>query len=81
MNEKKYLVSILVPVYRVEKYIERCAKSLLEQTYDNIEYIFVDDCSPDRSISILKQIVKAYQFDILTTIMMVKLMRKKQINI
>lgn len=60
MNEKKYLVSILVPVYRVEKYIERCAKSLLEQTYDNIEYIFVDDCSPDRSISILKQIVNSY---------------------
>jgi glycosyltransferase involved in cell wall biosynthesis len=53
-------VSILVPVYRVEKYIERCARSLFEQTYDDIEYVFVDDCSPDRSIDILKSILNDY---------------------
>jgi len=47
-----YKVSILVPIYGVEKYIERCARSLLEQTYNNVEYIFVDDCSIDNSISI-----------------------------
>lgn len=45
-------VSILVPVYGVEKYIERCAVSLFEQTYEDLEYIFVDDCSPDHSIEI-----------------------------
>ena len=55
-----YLVSILVPIYKVEKYIERCAISLFEQTYDNIEYIFVDDCSPDNSVSILKEVMERY---------------------
>ena len=35
-------VSILIPVYKVEGYIERCARSIFEQTYKNIEYIFVD---------------------------------------
>lgn len=53
-------VSILVPVYVVEKYIERCAVSLFEQTYSDIEYIFVDDCSPDRSIEILQEMIKRY---------------------
>lgn len=55
-----YLVSILIPVYGVEKYIERCARSLFEQTYDNLEYIFVDDCSPDNSIAILKKVMEDY---------------------
>lgn len=54
------LVSILVPVYGVEKYIERCALSLFEQTYKNIEYIFVDDCSPDNSVSVLKKVVDLF---------------------
>ncbi len=62
-NLKGYIminVSVLVPVYGVEKYIERCAKSLFEQTYENIEYVFVDDCGADRSIDILKQVVENY---------------------
>ena len=52
VNSESVLVSILVPVYKVEKYIEKCAMSLFEQTYDNIEYVFVDDCSPDDSIAL-----------------------------
>lgn len=53
-------ISILVPVYGVEKYIEECARSLFEQTYENIEYVFVDDCSPDGSIPILKRTASEY---------------------
>jgi glycosyltransferase involved in cell wall biosynthesis len=57
---KTYKVSILVPVYGVENYIERCARSLFEQTYENIEFVFVDDCSPDNSIQELEKIIKNY---------------------
>lgn len=53
-------VSIIIPVYKVEKDIERCALSLFEQTLEEIEYIFVDDCSPDNSVSILEEIIKKY---------------------
>jgi len=54
------MVSILVPIYGVEKYIERCAVSLMEQTYGNIEYVFVDDCGKDRSVEILREVVGRY---------------------
>ncbi len=53
-------VSILVPIYNVEKYIERCARSLFEQTYSDIDYIFVDDFSPDNSIEILEKTLDEY---------------------
>lgn len=53
-------ISILVPIYNVEKYIERCARSIFEQTYRDIEYIFVDDCTPDNSIEILKIVLQDY---------------------
>ena len=48
-------VSIVIPVYGIEKYIERCARSLFEQTLDDIEYLFIDDCTPDKSIEILRR--------------------------
>ena len=51
------LVSIIVPVYNVEKYIKTCIESILAQDYNDIELILVDDCSPDNSISIAKEIV------------------------
>lgn len=54
------LVSILAPIYKVEKYVERCARSLFEQTYSNLEFVFVDDASPDKSIEILQQIILDY---------------------
>ena len=53
-------VSICVPIYNVEKYIERCVVSLFEQTYDNLEYIFVNDCSTDLSIDILMEVIDRY---------------------
>lgn len=54
------LVSVLVPVYGVEEYIERCARSLMEQTYEHCEFVFVDDCSPDNSVEILQSIIDKY---------------------
>ena len=53
-------VSIIVPIYGVEKYIERCARSLLEQTYEDIEYIFVNDATLDNSIQILNEVINLY---------------------
>lgn len=53
-------VSVIIPVYNVSKYIERCARSLFEQTLENIEFIFVDDCSTDNTIDILNRVIKDY---------------------
>lgn len=53
-------VSILVPIYGVESFIERCAISLFEQTYENIEYVFVDDCTNDNSIKVLSDVISRY---------------------
>lgn len=53
-------VSICVPVYGAEKFMEKCARSLFEQTYDHIEYVFVNDCTPDRSIEIIRQVLVDY---------------------
>ena len=60
MNNDGPLVSVLVPVYGVEKYIERCARSIFEQTYQNLEIIFVNDCTPDNSIAILNRVLDDY---------------------
>ncbi|MFK8275584.1 glycosyltransferase family 2 protein [Capnocytophaga cynodegmi] len=53
-------VSILVPVYGVAQFIERCAISLFEQTFVDIEYIFINDCTPDNSITILERVITRY---------------------
>ena len=53
-------VSICVPVYGAEKFMEKCARSLFEQTYHNIEYVFVNDCTPDRSIEVIRQVLLDY---------------------
>lgn len=53
-------VSVIIPVYGVEKYIERCARSLFEQTLKEIEFIFVNDCTCDNSIVILQAIIEEY---------------------
>lgn len=58
MNNPK--VSVIIPVYGVEKYIERCARSLFEQSLESVEFIFVDDCTKDNSINILENVLKDY---------------------
>lgn len=54
------LVSVIIPVFKVSSFIERCARSLFEQTLQDVEYIFVDDASPDDSIEILKRCIECY---------------------
>lgn len=48
MNENNPLISVIVPVYKVEQYLERCVCSIISQTYQNLEIILVDDGSPDK---------------------------------
>ncbi len=55
---KEYdLVSIIVPVYNVEKYIEKCILSIINQTYTNLEIIIVNDGSLDHSENIIKEYI------------------------
>lgn len=49
------LISVIVPIYNMEKYLERCIDSILEQTYTNLEIILVDDCSSDNSPEIIEK--------------------------
>ena len=51
-------VSVLVPVYNVENYLQNCIDSLKKQTYDNLEIIFVNDASTDSCQKILQKAVK-----------------------
>lgn len=50
-------ISIIIPVYNVELYIEACLKSVINQTYHNLEVIVVDDCGTDNSMKIVTQII------------------------
>lgn len=52
------LISIIVPVYNVEKYVERCIKTLTQQTYKNIEIIIIDDGTPDNAGIICDELSK-----------------------
>lgn len=53
------LISIIVPVYNTENYLEKCLYSLVNQTYKNIEIIIIDDGSPDNSMNIIQKFVLA----------------------
>lgn len=56
----KSLVSVIVPIFKVEQFIERCVRSLMEQTLREVEYIFVDDASPDGSMEVLHKTLADY---------------------
>ena len=53
-------VSVIVPIYNVSRFIKRCVESLFNQTLDDVEFIFVNDCTPDDSIDILKKVIADY---------------------
>lgn len=55
MNKK---VSIIIPVYNAEKFLDKCIESLQNQTYKNLEFVFIDDGSKDHSVNILKKYAK-----------------------
>lgn len=52
------LISVVVPVYNMEKFLSRCVDSILRQTYESLEIILVDDCSTDESAKIIKQYIE-----------------------
>ena len=54
----KELISIIVPIYKVEKYLEKCLNSIINQTYKNIEIILIDDGSPDNCGKICDEYAK-----------------------
>ncbi|MEG0230122.1 MAG: glycosyltransferase family 2 protein [Oscillospiraceae bacterium] len=56
--EKQPLISVIVPVYNVEKYIHKCVSSIINQTYKNLEIILVDDGSPDNCGEICDEYAK-----------------------
>ena len=58
--ESSIKVSILVPIYNVENYIGKCLDSIFTQTYANVTYVFVDDCSTDNSLQVLKSKLAEY---------------------
>lgn len=62
MKEKLPLVSVIVPCYNHEEYIEECIKSIINQTYKNIELIVIDDGSKDSSPKLLKELSLIYNF-------------------
>lgn len=53
------LISVIIPCYKHEKFVERCLNSVAAQTYDNIEVIIVDDCSPDNSVKKIEQVINS----------------------
>lgn len=48
-------ITVIVPVYNVATYIEKCAVSLFQQTLDSLEILFIDDCGSDNSVEIIKR--------------------------
>ena len=58
MSQEKALISIIIPVYKVEKYLEKCIQSLINQTYENLQIILVDDGSPDNCGKICDEYAK-----------------------
>lgn len=57
-------VSVIIPFFKVEPFVERCTRSLMEQTLPEVEFIFVDDASPDGSRAIIERVTAEYDRDV-----------------
>ena len=57
-------VSVIIPVFKVARFVERCTRSLMEQTLKEVEFIFVDDASPDESVDIIRRVTTEYNRDV-----------------
>lgn len=53
-------ISVIIPIYKVERFIDRCIDSLMQQTLDEVEYIFVNDATPDGSMRVLEATLQKY---------------------
>ena len=51
-------VSVIIPVYNVEPFVARCVRSLFSQTLEDLEFIFIDDCTPDRSMEVVREVLE-----------------------
>lgn len=60
VSHLQYKVSVIIPIFGVEQFIQKCVETLMEQTLQEIEYIFVNDATPDGSINVLKEVIKHY---------------------
>lgn len=56
----KYKVSVIIPIYKVENFITRCVESLMLQTLKEVEYIFVNDATPDHSMEMLQKVLNSH---------------------
>ena len=61
MKQEDIKISVIIPVYQVEKYLKQCIDSVLEQSYTNIEVILVDDGATDNSPFICDEYVRKYE--------------------
>ena len=56
----KAKVSVIVPIYNVERFVQKCTRSLLNQTLADVEFIFIDDATPDKSLQVIEKTILEY---------------------
>ncbi len=61
--DQQIKVSILMPIYKVEQYLEKTLGSIFTQTYPYLDYVFVNDCSPDNSLQVLTNTIAKYKIE------------------
>lgn len=62
-------VSAIIPIYNVSKYIERCLRSVLKQTWKDLKVILIDDCTPDDSMDIVRSLLETSSRSNIVTIL------------